>query len=547
MKTNINCQSLLSPEQVELLKDKGEEFLYAADSILIKEGQKKYDFIIILEGAIKIVEPYTKTIVVTHRESGFVGDSDILSDRAAIFRAVAATDVRVVRISQANLLTVLAENVCLNEVLITAFLLRREELAKQGRGGLILIGSKFSPQTFQLREFFTKNHLQHTFYTVEDSYLPREVITNFNISADDLPVVIDPDFTIRKKPTIDEIARLTGIQTNVENRIFDVMVVGAGPGGLAASVYGASEGLDTITIDRIGPGGQAGTTSKIENYLGFPTGISGSDLAHKAYIQAQKFGCTVSIPECAEKLEKEGHIFKLLLKNGETIRAKAVVAATGASYRDLPIENMQYYRGRGLYYSATAMEATICKNGSVAIVGGGNSAGQAAIYLSDYASEIYLIIRGDSLHKSMSSYLINRIHHNPKITLLADTEIKGLYGKECLEHIKIYDKTEDRETTLNIAYIFLFLGAVPATGWLLDTVCLDDKGFVITGNDLGENTLQKYNWALKRDPFPLETCIPGLFAVGDLRSGSTKRVAAAVGEGAMAISYVYRYLSSDVS
>ncbi|KGK29156.1 cyclic nucleotide-binding domain-containing thioredoxin-disulfide reductase [Cellulophaga sp. E6(2014)] len=535
----------LSEKQLLVLANYGTKIKVKANAVLINEGVKNFDFYVILKGKVAIYDPFNpKKPVAIHKKNGFTGDSDMLSDRASIFRAVALTDVEVLKIPQTALKKILLEDASLNTLLISAFLLRRENISKN-EGGVILIGSKFSSKSFEARDFLTKNHIRHTWLELEKDDTTEEITKNFNINKEDIPILISTNLEVLRKVTIEDIAFKMGLSSPIHNRIYQVMVVGAGPAGLAASVYGASEGLDTIALDKLGPGGQAGTTSKIENYLGFPTGISGSELANKAYLQAQKFGCTISIPCEAKKLSIYSTYFELTLSDDSTIKSKSVIAATGAKYRDLAIENISYFKGRGVYHSATAMEASNCKKEDViVIVGGGNSAGQAAIFMADYAIEIHILIRGKNLSKSMSSYLINRINSNPKIKMHPHTEIFKLEGDNYLERIHLKNNLTKEVKSMEVNHLFLFLGAIPTNNWLPSAVCKDSKGFIITGNDLTKEQLEDSKWPLERSPFPLETCIPGLFATGDLRSESTKRVASSVGEGAMAISYIHSYLKN---
>ncbi|WP_024480339.1 FAD-dependent oxidoreductase [Cellulophaga baltica] len=535
----------LSEKQLLVLANYGTKIKVKANAVLINEGVKNFDFYVILKGKVAIYDPFNpKKPVAIHKKNGFTGDSDMLSDRASIFRAVALTDVEVLKIPQTALKKILLEDASLNTLLISAFLLRRENISKN-EGGVILIGSKFSSKSFEARDFLTKNHIRHTWLELEKDDTTEEITKNFNLKIEDIPILISTNLEVLKNVTIEDIAFKMGLSSPIQNRIYQVMVVGAGPAGLAASVYGASEGLDTIALDKLGPGGQAGTTSKIENYLGFPTGISGSELANKAYLQAQKFGCTISIPCEAKKLSIYSTYFELTLSDDSTIKSKSVIAATGAKYRDLAIENISYFKGRGVYHSATAMEASNCKKEDViVIVGGGNSAGQAAIFMADYAIEIHILIRGKNLSKSMSSYLINRINSNPKIKIHPHTEIFKLEGDNYLERIHLKNNLTKEVKSMEVNHLFLFLGAIPTNNWLPSAVCKDSKGFIITGNDLTKEQLEDSKWPLERSPFPLETCIPGLFATGDLRSESTKRVASSVGEGAMAISYIHSYLKN---
>lgn len=534
----------LTEEQVEIFRKEGKIKNYKAGKVMIDEGERGFDFFIVLEGEVDIVDPFEPNkLITTHTAGEFTGDSDILSQRASVFKAVAKTDCKLIHVAHEKLKEIISSNPDLNDILITAFILRRKELLKKNKSGFTLLGSRFSPETYAIRDFFSKNHLRFVWLDLEKDKKAEEILLHFNIRQEETPVIIDADFNVYRKPSLQDIAHYTGLSATIQNNKYDILIVGAGPGGLAASVYGASEGLNTITIDKVGPGGQAGSSSKIENYLGFPTGISGSELSNRAYTQAQKFGCTVSVPIEAEKLIRHKNHFELKTKEGKSIYASTVIAASGAKYRSLKVDNIDFYKGRGVYYGATTTEANTCKKEEVAVVGGGNSAGQAAIFLSTFAAKVHVIIRGDSLENSMSSYLIKRVENEPKIVVHSNSEVTALEGEENLEKVTITNNKSKEESTFTLRNLFLFIGAVPATDWLQDLVCMDKKGFILTGNELSQYDLKCYNWELDRPPYPLETSQPGLFAVGDIRSGSTKRVASSVGEGAMAISFIHTFFS----
>lgn len=534
----------LTDEQIEVFKEVGKAIKIQAQDVIIEEGQQEYDFFIILEGEVDIIDPFQPDKrITTHAKGEFTGDSDMLSQRASVFRAIAKTDCKLIQVSHDQLTEVLSSYPDLNDILITAFILRRKELLRKHKTGYILLGSRFSPETYNIREFFSKNHLRYTWLDLERDKKAEELLTSLHIRHEDTPVLIDADFKVFRRPSLTDIAEQTGLSAEIQKEKYDILIVGAGPGGLAASVYGASEGLTTIAIDKIGPGGQAGNSSKIENYLGFPIGISGSELANKAYTQAQKFGCTISVPMEAKKLIRHRNFFELKTKEGKSIYASTVIAATGAKYRSLEVDNVDFYKGRGVFYGATTTEAHTCKKEEVAIVGGGNSAGQAAIFLASFAARVHLIIRGDSLEKSMSSYLIKRVENEQTIQVHANSEVTALKGEDKLEEVTLTNNVTKQKTKLKTGNLFLFIGAVPANDWLEDLVCMDRKGFILTGNDLSQTDLECFDWDLDRPPYSLETSVPGLFAIGDIRSGSTKRVASSVGEGAMAISYIHSFFS----
>jgi thioredoxin reductase (NADPH) len=539
--TSINIFPRLNQSQITYLKGFGNIVPFNKGDVIINLGERNYDLYVVLDGKIIILDPYDGNKLITCHEKGeFTGDSDILSDRAAMFRAVAKTDGEALCIPHSKLKKILDENSELNDLFVKVFIMRRADVIKNHAGGYTLVGSKFSKATYYIREFFSKNHIRFTWLDLERDKESNAILERLNISHEDTPIVIDPDANVYRNPSLEEIAKITGLSALELKDRYDVLIVGAGPAGLASSVYGSSEGLSVITIDQIGPGGQAGNSALIENYLGFPTGLSGAELANRAYLQAQKFGCTISVPFKAKKLYYKENYFELELSNGKTIKASSVIGATGAHYRNLNVPGIEKFNGKGIYYGATPNEAKNCKNEEVVVIGGGNSAGQAAIFLSTCASKVHLVIRGDSLEKSMSSYLINRIENNNKITLHIHEELIEVHGDNKIECIEFRNNKTNDTHELNVSHLFLFIGAEPANEWLSHLVCADDKGFILTGNDLNQSHLQ--DWNLNRMPFPLETCIPGLFVVGDLRSGSTKRVASAVGEGSMAISYVHQIL-----
>lgn len=428
----------------------------------------------------------------------------------------------------------------ISDVLLNAFLLRQETVLSEMSGGLRLVGSGRSNVTYQIRDFLEKNHIWHNFVDIDNGEEALELLSNFDLSKDDLPILINSDSKVCRQPSIEELARYSGVLMDFKDRTFDVLVVGAGPGGLAASVYAASEGLDVVTIDSSAPGGQAGKSSKIENYLGFPTGISGGDLANRAYIQAQKFGCNISIPHEAKKIEYHTEYFQVCASNDKNIKTKSIIIATGAAYRRLPLDNISDYEGSGVYYSATGMDVSSCTNQPVIIVGGGNSAGQAAMFLSKFASKVYVMIRGNDLGAKMSDYLVQRLYESDKIDILTNTEVTKLEGNNHLESVNY--TSDGEEKSMEVSNLFSFIGAQPNTKWMSDLVYTDERGFICTGADLIKKDLSACSIYEKREPQSLESSIPGIFAVGDVRANSVKRVASAVGEGSVVVSMIHKYL-----
>ena len=353
--------------------------------------------------------------------------------------------------------------------------------------------------------------------------------------------MIDSQNEISIRPSIDEIGECSGVRLILDDEIYDVLVIGAGPAGLAASVYASSEGLKVLTIDSSSPGGQAGKSSKIENYLGFPTGISGRDLANNGYIQAQKFGCTISVPHKVESIKRTGGIYEIDASNTSPLKAKTVIAATGDAYRRLPLDEIEKFEGAGIYYSATSMHANMCKQSEIGIVGGGNSAGQAALFLANYAKKVYVIIRNEHLGAKMSDYLVQRIIACENIEVLTNSNVVKVDGDTYLEKVEIQRNESLVEN--NIMYLFTFVGAKPCTEWLNNIIDTDEKGFAHTGLNICDYALNNETEFTKRKPYTFETSLPGLFAVGDVRSGSVKRVASAVGEGSIVVSDIHKFLA----
>jgi thioredoxin reductase (NADPH) len=536
----------LSREQINTISQFGKTRNIKKKECIIKTGDKNHDFFVVLAGAIAIYDENNRVKITTHGPGEFTGNIDMLSERASMFKAEAEDDSTVLQIDHDRFKELISKTQDLSEVLLSAFLLRRVNELEHDLGAVKIIGSRYSAETFHLREFLSKNHVQYVWVDLEQDAKSESILKRFGVKVEDTPIVIINNKVVLKNPKIAKVAEILGISTDVTDDVFDVIVVGAGPAGLAASVYASSEGLKVLTIDAVGPGGQAGASSKIENYLGFPMGISGSELANNAYIQAQKFGCTISIPHVAKSLSYKNNVFHLELDSGQIIKGNTVIAATGANYRKLEIENLKDYEGKGVYYGATNMEAQHISGKEIIIVGGGNSAGQAAIFLSQRASKVHLVIRRDDLIETMSSYLINRIENEKKIEVHTNTEVNELHGESYLEEVVLKQCHSEEKTTYKINDLFLFLGAVPCSGWLSQVTCLDEKGFVYTGDDIPRKALSYYRWTLKRNPQSLEACVPGLFAIGDMRHGSIKRIASAVGEGSMAVSQVHAFLRGKV-
>ena len=537
----------LNDAQMERVRNKGIVRHYQDGETVWSTGDKAVSCFFVESGEIVIwVKQSTGEREVTRHGPGcFSGDINQLNGQPVVVSATTHGETTLIEIPRAVLKNLVVQDSDLSDVLITAFLARRGELLAQGDvASLILIGSEHDQQSHSLREFLTRNHVPFVWLQPGQDDALNEFLGSAIPQPEQFPAILCANGELHTDVDIPDLARLTGLLGDLDDHLFDVAVIGAGPGGLAATVYAASEGLDVITIDRLGPGGQAGSSSKIENYLGFPAGISGSHLAAAALTQANKFGAKISVAHEASTIscDQPGQ-YDITVANG-TIRARSVVIATGAAYRRLPIKGGQQFDGRGVYYGATAMEAQFCVNQEIILVGGGNSAGQAAVYLSRHARQVHIFIRRDSLVETMSDYLIQRIEEAANITLHPQTEITALYGDEHLDAVD--SKTHNGEQRRwNISNLFLFIGASPATEWLNGCLCLDKNGFIRTGSDLELPDLINSGWSTPRHPVFLEASKPGIYAVGDVRSGSTKRVASAVGEGSMVIHHVHRYLAES--
>ena len=531
----------LTNQQVEKLKAYGTVEYYEKPTVILDFGDKHYDFFVVLKGGIKIIDPdKEKESVTIHGRHQFSGSSSILSHRTIGVCGETLEDTQVIRIKPDQLKNAIAKFSDISDLLLNAFLLREDSL-KNSIQGVRLVGSEHSNETYAIRDFMDKNDILYTFIDSDKEEGLIKILEAFNLTKSDLPVLIDSQNEISIRPSIDEIGECSGVRLILDDEIYDVLVIGAGPAGLAASVYASSEGLKVLTIDSSSPGGQAGKSSKIENYLGFPTGISGRDLANNGYIQAQKFGCTISVPNKVESIKRKAGIYEIDASNTSPLKAKTVIAATGAAYRRLPLDGIEKFEGAGIYYSATSMHANMCKQSEIGIVGGGNSAGQAALFLANYAKKVYVIIRNEDLGAKMSDYLVQRIIACENIEVLTNSNVIKVDGDTYLEKVEI--QRNDSLVENNIMYLFTFVGAKPCTEWLNNIIDTDEKGFVHTGLNICDDALKNESEFSKRKPYTFETSSPGLFAVGDVRSGSVKRVASAVGEGSIVVSDIHKFLA----
>jgi thioredoxin reductase (NADPH) len=509
-----------------------------AGTALFSRGDREVDFFVVMEGAVELLdqEDAGQPSVFRAYDAGqFTGELHLFNDRTLLITGRAAADTRVLRIRRPDFRRMVSTEADIGEMVMRAFILRRVELIAQGQGGVTLVGSARSADTHRVRAFLTRNAHPHRMLDLDSNAEAVEALAGFSLSEAELPVVLLPGGATLRNPSTQSLASALGVDgTGEPDRLHDVVVVGAGPAGLAAAVYAASEGLDTIVIESEAPGGQAGTSSRIENYLGFPTGLSGQALAGRAQVQAQKFGAQLAVSRSAARLDCSERPFALTLDGGETVRAKSVVIATGARYRRLSMPNYDRLEGRGIYYAATPMEAQLCRDQEVIVVGGGNSAGQAAVFLSRTCSHVHVFVRSAGLAATMSDYLVQRIDDSRDITLHPFTEVTAVEGDGYLTEVSWADRRTGAHEWRAIAGLFVMIGADPNTAWLDGCVPLDVKGFVKTGLAADGTPL----------PSPFSTTLPGVFAVGDVRSGSIKRVASGVGEGSVVISAVHQHLAS---
>jgi thioredoxin reductase (NADPH) len=536
---------ILTPAQIARIAPHGRPRRVSAGEVLVEAGQPVTQFFVITAGNVDIIRPRHDgdVLVVRYQPGQFSGDVNQLSGRPALTYIRAYTDAEVIEVGRDRLLALVQNDSELGDVLMRAFLYRRLEMVRQGIGDVVVLGSTHCAGTIRIREFLTRNGHPYQFVDLDRDDTVQELLDRFHIGLKDVPVVICRDSSVLRNPSNQELADCLGFNAAIDQtQLRDVVIVGAGPSGLAAAVYGASEGLDVLVVEGESPGGQAGSSSKIENYLGFPMGVSGAELATRAYNQAQKFGAQVLIARKASGLACARKPYVVRVDGGANVPAKAVVIASGAAYRKPAVENLSQFEGAGVYYGATPIEAQLCVGEPVVVVGGGNSAGQAAVYLAQSARRVHMLVRSHGLADTMSRYLIRRIEDNPAIELLTRTEIVALEGNGRLQQVTWRNNDTGATETHAVGHVFVMAGAVPNSRWLADCVALDEKGFVKTGPALTPEDLAAAKWPLPRQPFLLETSLPGVFAVGDIRGGSMKRVASAVGEGSIAIAMVHQVL-----
>jgi thioredoxin reductase (NADPH) len=539
---------MLREDQIEVLNSYGRRRKTEVGDILFRAGDTSNDFIVVLEGEVEVIDDFAgdaRTIGV-FRAGRFPGELNMLTEQAMYLTAVVRQGGQVLEITREKLKEVVTEEPNLSDIIMKAFLARRAYLMRAGVG-LRIIGSRHSADATRLREIAARNRVPHAWIELEeDPEAAEALLEKFGAKPSETPVTVWQGEEVLKNPTNAEFARTTGLAIDApRDRTYDLVVVGAGPAGLGAAVYGASEGLSTLVLESTALGGQAGTSSRIENYPGFPAGLSGFELASRVLVQADKFGARTAVPQEAVGLRREEDgLYRIALPEGGEASARSVIIATGAHYRRLGVPQLERFEGVRVHYAATQAEVQSCEGEEVAVVGGGNSAGQAALFLAGRTRKVYLLIRGDDLRKSMSRYLVDRIMATGNVELLTNTEVRELVGENHLEGIMVENTLTLARRTLGARALFVFIGAEANTGWLEGIVELDARGFVLTGRELDGSALEEGSRKERpREPLPLETSLPGVFAAGDVRSGSIKRCASAVGEGAMAVRFVHQYLA----
>ena len=550
---------VLDAEMVQRIAKFGTEEQLPEGAMLFSRGDRGVDFFVVLEGAVEIYDVNEKgelRPVRVHRAHEFTGELDLFNNRRSLVNARALEAARVIRVKREAFRRLVSVEPDVGEIVMRAFILRRVGLISHAQGAIVLVGPCQSADMLRIQRFLMRNGYPYRVLDTDTDEDAEGFLQCFKLSVDDLPVVVFSGDTVLRNPTNVQVADVLGFKEDLDPSIvYDVAVIGAGPSGLAVAVYAASEGLSTLVIEELAPGGQAGTSSKIENYLGFPTGISGQALAGRAQVQAQKFGARLAISRPVVAVDCNVRPYRVKLGDGTDVSARSVVIASGARYRKLAVPNYERFEGRGIHYAATAIEAQLCVRQEVVVVGGGNSAGQAAVFLARSVARVYMLVRGDKLAATMSDYLIHRIEASPRITLLLQTEIVSLEGESTLEHVQWTNRKNGETTRKGVSNVFAMLGAEPSTKWLGNCVRLDDKGFVLTAASTNVRTAPtgasplggkaSYGGTSATGASPFGTSIDGVYAVGDVRAGSVKRVASAVGEGSVVVQAIHGYLSAD--
>ncbi len=538
----------LTDEQINRIRGLGSRRKVRSGDVLFQPGDVVVPFFVLLSGKMEIAQPALdgERMIAVHGPGEFTGEMTMISGQRCLVYGRVAESGEFLELSSENLRTLVARDAELSEILMRAFILRRLELIRQGWGNLFVLGSQHSARTLEIREFLSRNGHPYMYVDLDRDQASQALFDRFEVKSAEIPVVVcNAGQNVLRNPSIQKLAGCLGWNVlPADKNMRDVVIVGAGPAGLAAAVYGASEGLDVLVIDTNSPGGQAASSSRIENYLGFPTGISGQELAGRASSQAVKFGAHLLIARNVLGIDCHTQPYFVKLDGGESLATRTIVIATGAQYNKLALPDLAQFEGAGIYYGATYMESQLCVGEEVAVVGGGNSAGQAATFLAQTASRVHMLVRSGGLSATMSRYLIQRLEENPKVELHLNTEVTGVSGAEHLERVSWRDRTSGVESEHSIRHLFQMTGASPRTEWLKGCLALDSKGFILTGRDLDPAASDgNPQWPLKRPPEMLETSLPGVFAVGDVRAGNVKRVASAVGEGAISIHLVHRALA----
>ena len=535
----------LTDAQISRISGVGQQRSVRAGELLFEPGDRNGDLFVVISGGIEIVRPVAgrEEPITVLGPGQFTGELNMLSARVTLARGRVAAEGSVVALDREGIRAVVQRDAELSEILLRAFILRRTALISQAENDLVLLGSRHSLRTLQIKEFLTRNGQPFTYHDVENEPGVQALLDRLQIGVNEVPVIVCEQGHVYRNPSIEALSAELGLTPDLDAKaVRDVVIVGAGPAGLGAAVYAASEGLDVLILESTAPGGQAGTSSRIENYLGFPTGIPGLELAGRALTQAQKFGAEVAIARTAVRFNCDELPYRVHLSDGEVVQARSIVIATGARYRKLDVPELSRFEGGGIFYSATHMEAQSCREEEIAIVGGGNSAGQAAVFLSGIASRVHVVVRGPSLAASMSRYLIQRIESSRNVELRTRTRVESLEGGDRLERVRWSHVESGQPETRPIRNLFCMTGADPNTAWIQGCVVLDEKNFVKTGPDLRPDELAEAKWPLARRPYLMETSIPGVFAVGDVRSASVKRVASAVGEGSICVQLIHKAL-----
>jgi thioredoxin reductase (NADPH) len=537
---------LLTPAQIERLRPHGKLRHVEAGEVLFEPGDSNVPVYVVLSGGLEILQPCPKDVraLVRHVPGSITGEFAVISGQRALLRGQVIASGDFLQIASGEFRALVAKDAELGDILMKAYILRRMLLISEEASNVLVLGSLNCANTLRLREFLGRNGYPYKFIDLDTDERSQSILDHFQVKVHEVPVVVCNGRSVLRNPSIRELADCLGLNVSIdESQVRDLIVVGAGPSGLAAAVYAASEGLNVLVVETESPGGQAGSSSRIENYLGFPMGISGQELAGRALAQAQKFGANMMIARTAVRLECDRRPYQVILEEGTPLPTRSIVLAAGAQYNKPPIPKLSQFEGNGVYYGATAMESQLCVGEDVVVVGGGNSAGQAAVYLSGKARKVYMLVRSGKLADTMSRYLVWRIEGNAAIELHYNTEIASVDGNGHLECISWRDGDNGQIVPNDIRHLFVMTGASPRTGWLEGCVALDNKGFVLTGHDLDRATLEQKAWPLSRPPQLLETSLPGVFAVGDIRAGNVKRVASAVGEGSIAIHLVHQALA----